>query len=625
MLEQLLIFTRGGLILWICKEFGIDLKGSPINALITSCFLEERSYESSYSYEAPGASYTMKWTFNNDLGLIFVAVYQKILHFLYVDDVLAVKKQKAEYRELAQLRKEIYDPKKTDYNDFDNVFSQLRKEVEDRAELLKISKQVGRAAPVALGKKQGQDATGRRSDGKNGKQKGNGSSKDDGEDSDSAKEHKENGNPDDHNQNGVQKTVDVNNNSIDNSEAFDKDKLSKRKTKGCKYPQKPKNLVTECPPKPKPKRKSTKKKDDAPGQTKLLDHSDAVAERGIENNQVVAVDLGKSMMDEDAVSSSDREKEEDEVASKDPKLNEKNKGWFSSIFQSIAGKANLEKSDLEPALKALKDRLLTKNVAEEIAEKLCEYVAASLVGKKLASFTSVSSTVKAEMEDALLRILTPKRSIDVLRDVHAAKEQGRPYVITFVGVNGVGKSTNLAKIAYWLQKKDISVMMAACDTFRSGAVEQLQTHARSLQIPIFEKGYEKDPAIVAKQAIQEARLNGSDVVLVDTAGRMQDNEPLMRALSKLISLNSPDLVLFVGEALVGNDAVDQLPKFNQKLADLSNSPSSTVIDGILLTKFDSALSMVYVSGAPVMFVGCGQSYKDLTPLKVKTIVKNLLK
>ncbi|XP_026450973.1 signal recognition particle receptor subunit alpha homolog [Papaver somniferum] len=353
-----------------------------------------------------------------------------------------------------------------------------------------------------------------------------------------------------------------------------------------------------------------------------LNYSVPVDKRGIEKKEVVVENHGKSMMDE----------KQDEVAGNDPKLNEKMEAWFSSIFQSVAGKANLEKSDLQPALKAIKDRLLTKNVAEEIAEKLCESVAASLVGKKLASFTSVSSTVQAAMEDAVVRILTPKHSIDVLRDIHDAKEQGRPYVITFVGVNGVGKSTILAKIAYWLKENDISVMMAACDTFRSGAVEQLRTHARKLQIPIFEKGHEKDPAIVAKQAIQEARRNGSDVVLVDTAGRMQDNEPLMRALSKLVSLNSQDLVLFVGEALVGNDAVDQLSKFNQKLADLSNTPSSTVMDGIVLTKFDciddkvgAALSMVYVSRAPVMFVGCGQSYKDLQTLKVKIIVETLLK
>uniref|UniRef100_A0A453J9G9 SRP54-type proteins GTP-binding domain-containing protein n=1 Tax=Aegilops tauschii subsp. strangulata TaxID=200361 RepID=A0A453J9G9_AEGTS len=354
--------------------------------------------------------------------------------------------------------------------------------------------------------------------------------------------------------------------------------------------------------------------DDKPPKNEKLDFTDPADERGEEVIEKVLTNQGDSMMD------------------KDEGAGQKKKGWFSSMFKSIAGNNVLEKSDLQPALKALKDRLMTKNVAEEIAEKLCESVAASLEGKKLGSFTRISSTVQTAMEEALLRILTPRRSIDILRDVQAAKERGKPYVVVFVGVNGVGKSTNLAKVAYWLLQHNLSVMMAACDTFRSGAVEQLRTHARRLQIPIFEKGYEKDPAVVAKEAIQEATRNKSDVVLVDTAGRMQDNEPLMRALSKLINLNKPDLVLFVGEALVGNDAVDQLNKFNQKLADLSTVPTARLIDGILLTKFDTiddkvgaALSMVYISGSPVMFVGCGQSYTDLKKLNVKSIVKTLLK
>ncbi|GAB4836752.1 hypothetical protein Ancab_001664 [Ancistrocladus abbreviatus] len=414
-----------------------------------------------------------------------------------------------------------------------------------------------------------------------------------------------------------------------NTGAFDVNKLQKLRSKGGKKTDTVSNKV----PKVEPKKKVTKKNrvwDDAPPEIKL-DYTDPVAVIGDENVKFVAADEGESMMDKEEIISSDSEVEDDEVET-DSKVETKKKGWFSSMFQSIAGKANLEKVDLEPALKALKDRLMTKNVAEEIAEKLCESVAASLEGKKLASFTRISSTVQAAMEEALVRILTPKRSIDILRDVQAAKEQGKSYVVVFVGVNGVGKSTNLAKVAYWLLQHKVSVMMAACDTFRSGAVEQLRTHARRLQIPIFEKGYEKDPAIVAKEAIQEASRIGSDVVLVDTAGRMQDNEPLMRALSKLIYLNNPDLVLFVGEALVGNDAVDQLSKFNQKLADLSTSASPRLIDGILLTKFDTiddkvgaALSMVYISGAPVMFVGCGQSYTDLKKLNVKSIVKTLLK
>lgn len=627
MLEQLLIFTRGGLILWTCKELGNALRGSPIDTLIRSCLLEERSGAASYNYDAPGAAYTLKWTFHNELGLVFVAVYQRILHLLYVDELLAMVK-----REFS----EIYDPKKTVYNEFDDVFQQLRKEAEARAEEMKKSKQVGKPVTNNLGKKQGQVQKGIMNGGN--KKKSGSESGSDGGDSDKVKSRAmENGHSNSSNGNVVVQANGKENGSSD-SGAFDVNKLQKLRAKGgkktdtvIKGSKATDTVVKGSKAEPTKKIKKNRVWDDSPTESKL-DFTDPMSENGNENIAVVAAVQGESMMDKEEIVSSDSETEEDEEPGKDSKVEGKKKGWFSSMFQSIAGKANLEKADLEPALKALKDRLMTKNVAEEIAEKLCESVAASLEGKKLASFTRISSTVQAAMEEALVRILTPKRSIDILRDVHAAKEQGNPYVVVFVGVNGVGKSTNLAKVAYWLQQHNINVMMAACDTFRSGAVEQLRTHARRLQIPIFEKGYEKDPAIVAKEAIQEANRNGSDVVLVDTAGRMQDNEPLMRALSKLIYVNSPDLILFVGEALVGNDAVDQLSKFNQKLGDLSPSPNPRLIDGILLTKFDTiddkvgaALSMVYISGAPVMFVGCGQSYTDLKKLNVKSIVKTLLK
>ncbi|XP_057967259.1 uncharacterized protein LOC131157271 [Malania oleifera] len=620
MLEQLLIFTRGGLILWTCKELGNALRGSPIDTLIRSCLLEERSGAASYNYDASGAAYTLKWTFHNELGLVFVAVYQRILHLLYVDDLLSMVK-----REFS----EIYDPKRTVYNDFDDVFRQLRKEAEMRAEEMKKSKQVGR--PVGNGKKQGQVQKGGFEGGS--KKKSGGVVENDGGDGVKAKGRKlENGHSNGKHvgfeESRAVGVVNGKENESSNVGAFDVNKLQKLRAKSGKKTDTVANKVSKV----EPQKKVTKKNrvwDDSPPEKKL-DFTDPVDEKGDEN-VVVAVNEGDSLMDTEEIISSESEAEEDEDVGKDNKADTKKKGWFSSMFQSIAGKANLEKSDLEPALKALKDRLMTKNVAEEIAEKLCESVAASLEGKKLSSFTRISSTVQAAMEEALVRILTPKRSIDILRDVHASREQRKPYVVVFVGVNGVGKSTNLAKVAYWLLQHKISVMMAACDTFRSGAVEQLRTHARRLQIPIFEKGYEKDPAVVAKEAIQEATRNGSDVVLVDTAGRMQDNEPLMRALSKLIYLNNPDLVLFVGEALVGNDAVDQLSKFNQKLADLSASANPRLIDGILLTKFDTiddkvgaALSMVYISGAPVMFVGCGQSYTDLKKLNVKSIVKTLL-
>lgn len=309
------------------------------------------------------------------------------------------------------------------------------------------------------------------------------------------------------------------------------------------------------------------------------------------------------------------------------------KSWLSSMLEGLQGKKILSEEDLAPVLTKLKAKLLSKNVAEEIAEELCESTKASLIGEKMQSFSLVSSVVKRSLEESITRILTPNKSIDVLRQVQLSREKGSPYIIVFVGVNGVGKSTNLAKIAYWLLQHKQKVMIAACDTFRSGAVEQLRIHSSRLQVPLFERGYEKDPAVVAADAAKQAKLNNIDVLLVDTAGRMQDNEPLMRSLARLVSMNKPDLVLFVGEALVGNDAVDQLCKFNERLTDLSaECGAKQVIDGILLTKFDTiddkvgaALSMVYTSQAPIVFVGCGQTYTDLKRLNVKHVVHALLK
>jgi signal recognition particle receptor subunit alpha len=313
---------------------------------------------------------------------------------------------------------------------------------------------------------------------------------------------------------------------------------------------------------------------------------------------------------------------------------EKSGGSFFGIFSRLTGNKVLFQDDLEPVLAKMRETLMKKNVAAEITDKLCQSVMVSLEGKKLGTFTTVTRTVNDALEEALARILTPKKPIDILQGVAKANEQGRPYSIVFVGVNGVGKSTNLAKVAAYLQSQRLKVCIAGCDTFRSGAIEQLKTHATFLGIPLYERGYNKDAAAVAMDGISRAKREGQNVILIDTAGRMQDNEPLMRALSKLINTNAPDLVLFVGEALVGNDAVDQLTKFNRCLVDLADPATGKprLIDGIILTKFDTiddkvgaAISMTYTTGQPIVFVGVGQKYGDLRRLNVKTVIKALLK
>merc|ERR1711962_898836 len=330
----------------------------------------------------------------------------------------------------------------------------------------------------------------------------------------------------------------------------------------------------------------------------------------------------------------DSEDEEEEVGPA-VKAGGKSGGMFS-MFSSLVGSKPLTREDLSPVLEKLRDNLIGKNVASEVASDLIESVMVKLEGSVMGTFQSLQRTVKDTLTASLMKLLTPKRRIDILRDVLEARENKKPYVITFCGVNGVGKSTNLAKF---------SVPIAACDTFRAGAVEQLRTHTKRLNslhpaaenggrdmVQLYEKGYGKDAAGIAMEAINYARDMKIDVVLVDTAGRMQDNEPLMISLTKLISVNAPDLVLFVGEALVGNEAIDQLVKFNAALADHSHQENPHTIDGIVLTKFDtiddkvgSAISMTYISGQPIVFVGTGQTYTDLKSLNAKAVVAALMK
>lgn len=195
-------------------------------------------------------------------------------------------------------------------------------------------------------------------------------------------------------------------------------------------------------------------------------------------------------------------------------------GWI----EQVSGNKVLEHKDVEPVMEHLRERLIAKNVAREVAENLCESVANKLVGQKLASFTRcvaaaaaaaaaaghgghpdahrVSTAVEEALEEALRRILTPKKSVDTLRAAMLAKEEGRPFSIVFVGVNGVGKSTSLSKVCYYLRQKNLSVLIAACDTFRSGAVEQLRVHANRLGVQVFSQGYAKDPSAVAAAAMQ---------------------------------------------------------------------------------------------------------------------------
>ena len=194
-----------------------------------------------------------------------------------------------------------------------------------------------------------------------------------------------------------------------------------------------------------------------------------------------------------------------------------------------------------------------------------------------------------------------------------------PVVVMFVGVNGTGKTTSIARIAYRLKQHGISCVMAAGDTFRAGAIEQLSQHGDKLGIKVVKHSAGADPAAVAYDAIEHAKARNKSVVLLDTAGRMQTNTNLMDEMDKIRRVANPALTVFVGDSLAGNDAVEQAKQFDKVVS----------IDGAILTKTDvdskggAALSVAYTINKPLLFVGVGQDYGDLEVFDADVMVERL--
>jgi signal recognition particle receptor subunit alpha len=310
---------------------------------------------------------------------------------------------------------------------------------------------------------------------------------------------------------------------------------------------------------------------------------------------------------------------------------EKSASGLRGLFAALLGEKVLTEKDVGDVLAQFEQHLVAKNVAAHIARGLTEEVGRNLIGQKCGTFDSVRKLVLGALKTAIERILTPHRALDVVRDIQNARARGEPYVMAFIGVNGVGKSTSLSKVAYLFKSHGFKVLITACDTFRNGAIDQLQVHAGRLEIELFQRGgHKRDPVPVAKEAKLHAKANGFDVILIDTAGRMQTDTNLMKQIANLIAQVKPDLTVFVAEALVGNNGSDQIRQFDKIITDYGG-PGAKGLDGIMLTKFDTvddkvgaALTLVFETGHPIVFLGVGQHYRDLRRMRPDFVVDTLL-
>jgi fused signal recognition particle receptor len=224
------------------------------------------------------------------------------------------------------------------------------------------------------------------------------------------------------------------------------------------------------------------------------------------------------------------------------------------------------------------------------------------------------------LKEVILNILTPEKEIDIIKEIKKKNASGLPYIFLFLGINGTGKTTTIAKVAHFLKENTINCVAAASDTFRAGAIEQLSKHMDKVGINVIKHGYKSDPSSVAYDAIEHAKAKEIDVVLIDTSGRQTTNRNLMLEMQKMVRVAQPDLVVFIGDSLAGNDVLYQAREFDRHVG----------IDANILTKFDAdskggaALSISFETKKAVLFIGTGQGYNDLEPFNKDLFISSIL-
>jgi fused signal recognition particle receptor len=313
-------------------------------------------------------------------------------------------------------------------------------------------------------------------------------------------------------------------------------------------------------------------------------------------------------------------KEEREISEKiieDIKVEEEEKkGFFGKIFAKI-NKIKISEEDFETYSGDLEMILLENNVALDVAERIIKQLRENLVGKEFLK-KEIEGQIRESLKDIIYKILI--EPFDIIEKIKDKKlSEHKPYIILFCGINGTGKTTTIAKLGNLLKEKKLSCIFAAGDTFRAASIEQLKKHGAKLNIEVIAHEYGSDPASVGFDAIKYAEKNHIDAVLIDTAGRMHTEKNLMAQVEKIAKVCKPDMKIFVGESITGNDIIEQIKTFN----------NSVKIDGIILAKADidekggTALSVGYTTGKPILYLGVGQEYKDLEKFDKNKFVESL--
>ena len=287
---------------------------------------------------------------------------------------------------------------------------------------------------------------------------------------------------------------------------------------------------------------------------------------------------------------------------------------------SIFVKKSFTEKNLDNSLNDLKLLLISSDVAIDTADEICHQIIESFKGKQIGRLTSTKKILFETLKEVIIKILTPDKKINLLEEIKEKNSQNSPYIIVFLGVNGTGKTTTIAKIAYYLKKNRLSIVAAAADTFRAAAIEQLSYHMNNVGIRVIKHEYKSDPASVAYDAIEHAKAKNIDVVLIDTAGRQVTDKNLMIEMQKICRVSQPDLIIFVGDSLAGNDALYQAKEFKKNVG----------IDANILTKLDAdakggaALSISFETKKPILYIGTGQKYDDLQPFSRDFFISKIL-